>query len=151
MSNVEGRVSNNESAILNIRQDVDYVKGVIDSSVSVAVADANGNIAMIKVLQHSTGDSLMTDIYYFDPSSNMMSQTKVFSSGNEQFVTGWQPTTIYFIAPNGESMQITMLADKNTLDALGEAFRSEPCEVCDGGQTTIKYFLTKGVNNPEGN
>ena len=134
-----------------MKQDVDYVKQTIDSAVNVAVADANGNIATIKVLQHAEGGSLMTDIYYFDPSNNMMSQTKVFSTQNNQVVTGWQPTTIQFIAPNGEEMEITMLADQNTLNALGTAFQSEPCEVCEGGSTTIKYFLIKGGSNPEGN
>jgi len=151
MSNAENRISNNENAIVNLRQNVDYVKQTIDSAVNVAVVDANGNVAVIKVLQHAEGQNLMTNIYYFDPTNNMMSQTKVFSTRSDQLVTGWQPTTIHFIAPSGEEMEITMLADQSTLKALGEAFRSEPCEVCDGGQSTIKYFLTNGTSNPEGN
>ena len=152
MVNAEGRISANENAILNMRQDIDYVKRTIDSAVNVALVDANGNIANVKVLQHAKGNELMTEIYYFDPVSNMMTATKVFSNASNAVVTGWKPTEIQFVLPNGESASITILADSSTLQALGTVFQSEGCEVCEGGSTIVKYFLTPGVGSgPEGN
>ena len=152
MANVEGRISSNESAIVNMRQDVDYVKRTINSAVNVALVDANGNAVNVKVLQSATGDSLMTEIYYFDPHSNMMSVSKVFSNRTDQSVTTWQPTQIEFVLPNGTSQTITIFADESTRQALGTVFRSEPCEVCDGGKSTTKFFLMDGGTvNPEGN
>lgn len=152
MANVEGRISSNESAIVNMRQDVDYVKQTINSAVNVALVDANGNAVNVKVLQSATGDSLMTEIYYFDPHSNMMSVSKVFSNRTDQSVTMWQPTQIEFVLPDGTSQTITIFADESTRQALGTVFRSEPCEVCDGGESTTKYFLMDGGTvNPEGN
>lgn len=144
MANVEGRVSNNESTIVNMRQDVDYVKQTINSAVNVALVDANGNAVNVKVLQSATGDSLMTEIHYFDPHSNMMSVSKVFSNRTDQSVTTWQPTQIEFVLPDGTSQTITIFADESTRQALGTVFRSEPCEVCDGGEPTTKYFLMDG-------
>ena len=152
MANAEGRISANETAILNMRQDIDYVKRTIDSAVNVALVDANGNVANVKVLQHAKGNELMTEIYYFDPVSNMMTATKVFSNASNAVVTGWKPTEIQFVLPNGESASITILADSSTLQALGTVFQSEGCEVCEGGSTIVKYFLTPGVGSgPEGN
>lgn len=152
MANAEGRISTNENAILNMRQDIDYVKRTIDSAVNVALVDANGNVANVKVLQHAKGNELMTEIYYFDPVSNMMTATKVFSNASNAVVTGWKPTEIQFVLPNGESASITILADSSTLQALGTVFQSEGCEVCEVGSTILKYFLTPGVGSgPEGN
>lgn len=149
MGNIEGRMSSAESIMASMRQNVDYVKRTIDSAVNVAVMDANGNLATLKVLQHIDGGNIMTDIYYFDPSTNMMSKTQVFSTGSRQVDTGWKPTNIQFILPNGESAEITILADQNTLTNLGAAFYSEPCEVCDGGSSTVKYFLVKSGEGGE--
>ena len=132
-----------------MRQNIDYVKRTIDSAVNVAVMDANGNLATLKVLQHIDGGNIMTDIYYFDPSTNMMSKTQVFSTGSRQVDTGWKPTNIQFVLPTGESAEITILADQNTLNNLGTAFYSEPCEVCDGGTSTVKYFLVKSGEGSE--
>ena len=47
------------------------------------------------------------------------------------------------------SAEITILADQNTLTNLGAAFYSEPCEVCDGGTSTVKYFLVKSGEGGE--
>lgn len=149
MDNIESRMSSAESIMASMRQNVDYVKRTIDSAVNVAVMDANGNLATLKVLQHIDGGNIMTDIYYFDPSTNMMSKTQVFSTGSRQVDTGWKPTNIQFVLPNGESAEITILADQNTLTNLGAAFYSEPCEVCDGGTSTVKYFLVKSGEGGE--
>lgn len=134
MANAEGRISANENAILNMRQDIDYVKRTIDSAVNVALVDANGNIANVKVLQHAKGNELMTEIYYFDPVSNMMTATKVFSNASNAVVTGWKPTEIQFVLPNGESASITILADSSTLQALGTVFQSEGAKYAKGVQ-----------------
>ena len=46
----------------SMRQNVDYVKRTIDSAVNVAVMDANGNLATLKVLQHIDGGNIMTSV-----------------------------------------------------------------------------------------
>lgn len=145
-------MSNMETAYANVRQDVDYVKQTIDSSVNVTLIDANGNAVTAKVLQSVTGDSCMTEISYWDPANNMMSTAKVHTTQIDQSASIWQPTNISFVLPNGESASLTIMADQATLEALGTVFRSEPCEVCEDGESTIKYFLTDGgAVNPEGN
>ena len=142
LSSLENKVAENDSAIVNMKQDVDYVKNTINSSVDVVVVDANGNSSTIKVLQSSTGASILTDIYYFDAKTNMTSRAKVFTNQIDQTADGlWQPTTIEIVAPDGQSSSIQILACPETLKALGSVFKSTPCKVCEQGETKLRYFL----------
>ena len=152
MSSLESQVLENNSAIINMRQDVDLLNQTINSAINVAVVDANGNATTIKVLQSATGDSLMTTIYYYDVASQTMNEAKVFSNRVNKLVTLWKPTEIAFVLPSGESAKLKIFADQSTLESLGKVFQAEPCEVCEDGETQMKYFLTPAANaNPEGN
>jgi len=142
LSSLENKVAENDSAIVNMQQDVDYVKNTINSSVDVVVVDANGNSSTIKVLQAYTGSSLLTDIYYFDAKTNMTSRAKVFTNQIDQTADGlWQPTTIEIVAPDGKSSSIQILACPSTLEALENVFKLTPCKVCEEGESKLKYFL----------
>ena len=152
VSSLENKVIENNSAIVNMRQDVDYVKKTINSAVDVMVVDANGKATTIKVLQSASGNDLMTSIYYYDVASQTMNEAKVFSNRIDQTVTGWKPTNIQFVTPDGQKASLTIWADQSTLEALGTVFKAEPCEVCEDGTTIMKYFLTPGETvKPEGN
>ncbi|MBO6102108.1 MAG: hypothetical protein J6P03_02505, partial [Opitutales bacterium] len=96
-----------------------------------------------------TGTTLMTSIYYYDVASQTMNEAKVFSNRIDQSVTLWKPTEIAFVLPTGDSAKLKIFADQSTLEALGKAFQSEACEVCEDGETRVKLFLTPPAVNPE--
>lgn len=150
MSSAEGKISNLEAMYLNIKSDVDYVKQKIENRVNVVVVDANGNATTIEVFQSVSNGSVLTEIGYWDPMTKTVNISKVFSTSTDSIPFNYQPVNVQFVTPDGSSAEINMIADPETLKRLGEVFRSEPCEVCEGGTSTIKLFLTPGISGGDG-